>query len=96
MHIHLNQIILLVGVSTLLIGLVQFFFSAEPKAIHVPYETAGDISAFGLRFAIARQSLSFASMAISISLYLFLHIFEHRKSDSGSFPITRCSPVDGY
>jgi branched-chain amino acid transport system permease protein len=68
----LNQIILLVGVSILLIGLVQFFFSAEPKAIHVPYETAV-ISAFGLRFAIARLVAFFASMAISFCLYLFLH-----------------------
>ncbi|MCK4901504.1 MAG: branched-chain amino acid ABC transporter permease, partial [Anaerolineales bacterium] len=68
----LNQIILLVGVSILLIGLAQFFFSAEPKAIHVPYETAV-ISAFGLRFAIARLVAFFASMTISFLLYLFLH-----------------------
>ncbi len=67
----LNQIILLVGVSTLLIGLVQFFFSAEPKAIHVSYETEV-ISAFGLRFAIARLVAFFASMAISFLLFLFL------------------------
>ena len=67
----LNQIILLVGVSTLLIGLVQFFFSAEPRAIHVQYETAV-ISAFGLRFAVARLVAFFASMAISFSLFLFL------------------------
>ena len=31
----LNQIILLLGVSTLMIGLVQFFWTAEPRAIHV-------------------------------------------------------------
>jgi branched-chain amino acid transport system permease protein len=68
----LNQIILLVGVGMLLVGLVQFFFSAEPKAIHVPYETAV-ISAFGLRFAIARLVAFFASMTISLLLYLFLH-----------------------
>jgi branched-chain amino acid transport system permease protein len=68
----LNQIILLVGVSTLLVGLAQFFFSAEPKAIHVPYETAV-IEAFGLRFAIARLVAFFASMGISLLLYPFLH-----------------------
>lgn len=67
----LNQIILLVGVSTLLMGMVQFFFSAEPKAIHVSYETAV-ISAFGLRFAIARLVAFFASMAISLLLFIFL------------------------
>jgi branched-chain amino acid transport system permease protein len=67
----LNQIILLVGVSILLMGLVQFFFSAEPKAIHVSYETAV-ISAFGLRFPIARLVAFFASMAISLLLFIFL------------------------
>src|SRR5271157_1294773 len=30
----LNQIILLLGVSTLLIGLVQFFLTATPRSIH--------------------------------------------------------------
>jgi branched-chain amino acid transport system permease protein len=30
----LNQIILLVGVSTLLMGLAQFFFSADPKSTY--------------------------------------------------------------
>ena len=58
----LNQIILLVGVSTLLIGLVQFFFSDETAVI----------SAFGLRFAIARLVAFFASMAISLLLFIFL------------------------
>ncbi|MGW8250315.1 MAG: branched-chain amino acid ABC transporter permease [Anaerolineales bacterium] len=67
----LNQIVLLVGVSTLLIGLVQFFFSAEPRSIHVPYETEV-LTFFGLRFSIPRLIAFFASMAISLILYLFL------------------------
>jgi branched-chain amino acid transport system permease protein len=67
----LNQIILLVGVSTLLVGLVQFFFSAEPKSIHVPYETEV-ITLLGLRMSIPRLIAFFASMAISFGLYLFL------------------------
>ena len=67
----LNQIILLLGVSTLIIGLVQFFWTAEAKAIHVPYETEV-ISAFGLRFSIPRTIAFFSALIISISLYLFL------------------------
>ena len=67
----LNQIVLLVGLSTLLIGLVQFFFSAEPRSIHVPYETEV-ITMWGLRMSIPRLIAFFASMLISVSLYAFL------------------------
>jgi branched-chain amino acid transport system permease protein len=67
----LNQIILLLGVSTLLIGLVQFFLTAEPRSIHVSYETAV-ISAFGLRFSVPRMIAFFSAMAIAVVLYLFL------------------------
>ena len=67
----LNQIVLLVGVSTLLIGLVQFFFSAEPRSIHVPYETEV-ITLWGLRMSIPRLIAFFASMLISLGLFAFL------------------------
>jgi branched-chain amino acid transport system permease protein len=67
----LNQIVLLVGVSTLLVGLVQVFFTAEPRSIHLPYETAV-IPLMGLRFSIPRLIAFFASMGISLVLYLFL------------------------
>lgn len=67
----LNQIVLLVGVSTLLVGLVQFFFTAEPRSIHVPYETEV-IALMGLRFSIPRLIAFFASMGISLALFLFL------------------------
>lgn len=67
----LNQIILLLGVSTLMIGLVQFFLTAEPRVVRVPYETAvlvlGD-----LRFNIPRLVAFLGAMVISLSLYLFL------------------------
>jgi branched-chain amino acid transport system permease protein len=67
----LNQIILLLGVSTLLIGLVQFFWTAEAKAIHVSYETS--VIAFaGLRFSIPRLVAFFASLVIALVLFLFL------------------------
>ncbi len=67
----LNQIVLLVGVSTLLVGLVQFFFTAEPRSIHVPYETEV-IPIMGLRFSIPRSIAFIASIGISLALYLFL------------------------
>lgn len=72
----LNQIILLLGVSTLLIGLVQFFWTAEPRAIHVPYETEVFVL-MGLRFSIPRTVAFFAAMVISLALYLFL---QHTKT----------------
>ncbi|MDI6695279.1 MAG: branched-chain amino acid ABC transporter permease [Anaerolineales bacterium] len=67
----LNQIILLVGVSTLLMGLMQFFFGAEPKTMHVSYETEV-IKLFGLRMAIPRLIAFLASMFVSVGLYGFL------------------------
>lgn len=67
----LNQIILLVGVSTLLMGLMQFFFGAEPKTMHVAYETEV-IKLFGLRMAIPRLIAFLASMFVSVGLYGFL------------------------
>jgi len=67
----LNMIVLLVGVSTLMIGLAQFFFSAEPRSIHVSYETAV-LSALGLRFSIPRLVAFVSSMFLAGSLYLFL------------------------
>lgn len=67
----LNQIILLLGVSTLMIGLVQFFLTAEPRVVRVPYETAVWVLG-GLRFSIPRTVAFFSAMLISLALYLFL------------------------
>lgn len=67
----LNQIILLLGVSTLLIGLVQFFWTAEPRAIHVSYETSVMTFA-GLRFSIPRTVAFFTSLVLAVVLYVFL------------------------
>jgi branched-chain amino acid transport system permease protein len=67
----LNQIILLLGVSTLIMGLVQFFWTAEPRSIHVSYETAV-VSALGLRFSVPRMIAFFSAMAIAVALYIFL------------------------
>jgi branched-chain amino acid transport system permease protein len=75
----LNQIVLLLGVSTLLIGLVQFFFTAEARAIHVSYETQV-ITFLGLRLSIPRMIAFFASLIISLSLFLFLRLTKTGKA----------------
>jgi branched-chain amino acid transport system permease protein len=68
----MSQIVLLVGLSTLLMGLAQFFFGAEPRALRVPYETA-TVSLLGLRFSIARSVAFLSALLISIILYFFLN-----------------------
>lgn len=75
----MNQIILLVGISTLLVGLVQFFLGAEPKSIHVPYETEV-LSLVGLRFSIPRTIAFFSSLVISMGLFLFLQFTKTGKA----------------
>ena len=67
----LNQIILLLGISQLLVGLVQFFLTAEPRVVRVPYETAV-WQLVGLRFSVPRTVAFLAALVISFSLYLFL------------------------
>ena len=67
----LNQIVLLLGVSTLITGLVQFFWSADPRSIHVSYETAV-VAAFGLRFSIPKMVAFFSALFIALGLYAFL------------------------
>lgn len=75
----LNQIILLLGISTLITGLVQFFFTAEPLVIRVPYET--EVWKFlGLRFNIPRTVAFLSSMVIAILLYLFLQFSKTGKA----------------
>lgn len=75
----LSQIVLLLGVSTLIMGLVQFFLSANPRNIHVAYETAV-IPFAGLRFSIPKMVAFFSAMFISIGLYLFLQVTKTGKA----------------
>jgi branched-chain amino acid transport system permease protein len=84
----LNQIILLLGVSTLLIGLVQFFWTAEPRAIHVPYETEVFVL-MGLRFSIPRTVAFFSAMVISLVLYLFL---QHTRTGAAIRAVSQSRP----
>ena len=67
----LSMIILLVGVSTLLMGLAQFFWGAEPRTIHVPYETK-TLALWGLRFSIPRLVAFLSSLTIALVMFLIL------------------------
>jgi branched-chain amino acid transport system permease protein len=92
----LNQIILTVGVSTLIVGLIQFFFGAEPKAMHVSYETQV-LTFFGLRLAIPRLIAFVASISISIALFLFLqrtHLGKAIRAVSQSREAARLMGID--
>jgi branched-chain amino acid transport system permease protein len=75
----LRQIVLLLGVSTLMVGLVQFFMSANPLAIHVSYETSV-VSWAGLRFSIPKLVSFFSALFVSIGLYLFLQLTKTGKA----------------
>jgi branched-chain amino acid transport system permease protein len=75
----LRQIVLLLGVSTLLVGLVQFIMSANPLAIHVSYETSV-IPFAGLRFSIPKMVAFFSALVISVSLYAFLQMTKTGKA----------------
>jgi len=67
----LNQIVLLLGVSTLMMGLVQFFWSADPRSIHVSYETSV-VVLLGLRLSIPKMVAFFSALVIAVGLYVFL------------------------
>lgn len=67
----INQIVLTVGVSTLMVGLIQFFFGAEPRSLHVSYETQVMTLGF-LRLSIPRTVALVSALAISFALFLFL------------------------
>jgi len=75
----MNQIVLLVGVSTLLVGLAQIFFGADPKSIHVPYETEV-FTLVGLRFSIPRTVAFVASLIIASGLFSFLQFTKTGKA----------------
>jgi branched-chain amino acid transport system permease protein len=75
----LRQIVLTLGISTLIIGLVQFFWSATPRNINLPYATSA-IAALGLRFPIPNLVSFFTALFISIALYLFLQFTKTGKA----------------
>lgn len=85
----LRQIVLLLGVSTLMVGLVQFIMSANPLAIHVSYETSV-VAWAGLRFSIPKLVSFFSALFISIGLYLFLQL---TKTGKAIRAVSQCRPA---
>lgn len=67
----LMQILLLLGVSMLMVGIIQFVFTATPKAIFLPYSSAG-LRFAGLVLNLPRMVAFVASLVIAIGLYFFL------------------------
>jgi branched-chain amino acid transport system permease protein len=67
----LNQILLLLGVSTLLVGLAQMFFDPDPRTLRLPLSSMS-INIGDLIINVPRLIAFFASMLIAGGLYLFL------------------------
>jgi branched-chain amino acid transport system permease protein len=67
----LNQIVLLLGLSILLVGLAQFFWMPVPRTLQLPYATAG-VEVAGLILNIPRGVAFLASLVIASALYVFL------------------------
>lgn len=67
----LNQILLLLGVSTLLVGLAQLLFKADPRTLRLPISSTS-INIGELILNIPRLIAFIASMVIAGGLYLFL------------------------
>ncbi len=67
----LNQILLLLGVSTLLVGLTQLFFNSDPRTLRMPMSSMS-INIGDLIINVPRLIAFFASMIIAAGLYFFL------------------------
>lgn len=67
----LNQILLTMGLSSLLVGLAQFFWRSEPRSVLVPY-SANRFVVSGIIFNVPRMVAFIVSVVITIGLYLFL------------------------
>jgi branched-chain amino acid transport system permease protein len=67
----LNQILLTLGLSTLIMGLVQFFWRAEPRSILIPFASIS-LRYGDMIFNIPRLIAFLSSIVLTIALFLFL------------------------
>jgi branched-chain amino acid transport system permease protein len=67
----LNQILLSLGLSTLLIGLAQLLFGAEPRSLRLPYSSKSLVVG-GLIFNFPRSIAFLSALTLCVLLYLFL------------------------
>jgi len=67
----LNQILLTLGLSTLIMGLAQFFWRAEPRSILIPFASSS-LRVGDLILNWPRLIAFIASIVLTIGLYFFL------------------------
>jgi branched-chain amino acid transport system permease protein len=67
----LNQILLTLGLSTLIIGLAQFFWGAQPRSLILPYSSSS-LRLGELIFNVPRTIAFIAALVLCAALYLFL------------------------
>ena len=67
----LNQIVMTLGLSSLFIGLAQFFWGAQPRSIILPY-SGSSINILGITLNIPRLVAFVVSIVLCVVLYLFL------------------------
>lgn len=68
----INQVLLTLGLSSFIVGLVQFFWRAEPRSLILPYSSES-IQLGNLVFNIPRLIAFLVSLVVAVLLYLFLN-----------------------
>lgn len=68
----INQVLLTLGLSSFIVGLVQFFWRAEPRSLILPYSSES-IQIAGLVLNIPRMIAFLVSLVVALGLYLFLN-----------------------
>ena len=67
----MNQILLTIGLSTVMIGFAQFMWKTDPRSVIVPYSAKG-LRVAGLVFNMPRSIALLAAVLFAVLLYLFL------------------------
>jgi branched-chain amino acid transport system permease protein len=67
----MNQVMLTLGLSTLIIGIAQFLWRTDPKSISVPYSFVS-LDLGGIIFNLPRTISLAASILLAVLLYLFM------------------------
>ena len=68
----INQVLLTLGLSSFIVGLVQFFWRAEPRSLILPYSSES-LQLGSLVFNIPRLIAFLVSLAVAVLLYWFLN-----------------------
>ncbi len=68
----INQVLLTLGLSSFIVGLVQFFWRSEPRSLILPY-SSNSIQIGELVLNIPRLIAFVVSLVVAVLLYLFLN-----------------------